>query len=245
MKISHHHLATVDSTNSWAKLHAEKFAPSEITLITADVQTAGRGRFHRPWLSPAHENIYATYCVFLDQSRKDIGNLPQVAALTIAQVLSNLGFSPQLKWPNDVILNKRKVSGILSETTLLKDKIFLVIGIGINLNMSKESLQEIGQPATSLKNESGEHYQVNDVLNSLTSLFAKSVSIFFNDGFSSFLSLYRSLLYAPSHPVRIQNQHSFWEGTIDSINSDGSLNLRLFDNSLQVIHSGEILFINE
>ena len=75
MDVTYFHFDTIDSTNTWAKQNVHLFEESPLTLITADRQTAGRGRFKRTWVSPAEENIYATLCFFVDPKRPALGNI--------------------------------------------------------------------------------------------------------------------------------------------------------------------------
>lgn len=241
MKINHYHFSTIGSTNTWAKQHAHGFDRQAITLVTADAQTAGRGRFNRRWVSPAKENIYATYCLSLDLHRLDIGNLPQVAAVSIAQVLMSLCFQPQLKWPNDVLISNKKVAGILSESVPFGKSRCLIIGIGLNINMRQKALSAIDRPATSLFAESHKTHDIAQVLALLTSQFSQNLSLFVRKGFQPFLSLYRSLLHVPSTPVQFNDNYSTHTGRILSINDDGSLNLLLANQVVQTFHAGEIL----
>lgn len=241
MKIIHHHFTLIDSTNTWAKLHCEEFDPAVMTLISADAQTAGRGRFARSWVSPPNHNIYASYCVFLENGRSDIGNLPQVAAVSIAQTLMALGFQPKLKWPNDVIFGSKKVAGILSESTPCSSGLCLIIGIGLNINMPVELLRTIDRPATSLFAETNREFLVSEVLSLLTKQFSENTSIFIKEGFSPFLLLYRSMLQVPLDPVQFDDNRAIWSGAVHSVNDDGSLNLILSDNTLRRFHAGEII----
>lgn len=241
MDIVHHHFKIIDSTNTWAKQHAETFDPQVITLVTADTQTGGRGRFKRPWVSPPDQNIYATYCVFLEKHRPDMGNLPQVAAISIAQILTDMGFSAKLKWPNDVLLSNKKVAGILSESTPLSDKLCLIIGIGLNVNMPLETLEAIDRPATSLYIEVHQEHDVSEVLNSLSTQFSKNIDVFLEEGFSPFLAVYKELMYMPLTDIRFHDNRTTHTGKVHSINHDGSLNLLMPDNTLQTFYAGEII----
>lgn len=241
MDIHHHHFKLIGSTNTWAKQHAAEFDRNAITLVTADSQTSGRGRLGRRWLSPPNLNVYATYCVFLAQHRPDIGNLPQVAALSVAQILSAMGLKPLLKWPNDVLVAGKKICGVLSEAIGLPDSTCLLIGIGLNVNMDPKVLSTIDQPVTSLLVETHRHYEVLEVLHLLTHRFAANIREFSSAGFASFLPLYRSLIYIPHHPITVGSPQSACSGTIHSIADDGSLRLLLPDNTIKDVHSGEII----
>lgn len=242
MDIIRHHFSIIPSTNTWAKQHAEAFDPRALTIVTADEQTAGRGRFNRQWVSPGNQNIYATYCVFLEKGRQDIGNLPQVAAIAIAELLQLMGFKPLIKWPNDVILHEKKVAGILSESTLIEDKLCLLIGIGLNVNMPQDVLQKIDRPATSLLDQSGQVFDVSTVLQQLTDILLSKILLFLTDGFTPFLQTYRSWLYRSETMIRFHDHHKIVEGTITSFNDDGSLTLALKTGGERTFYAGEILF---
>lgn len=158
MKISQRHFSEIDSTNTWAKNNAHLLPPGKLTLITADTQTCGKGRLGRQWISPPKQNLYASFCFFIDKGRKDIGNISLLMAVSVSETLESLGFHPQIKWPNDILINGKKAGGILCELAELSgpsDQMCAIAGIGLNINMPLEQLNEIDQPATSLLQEGG------------------------------------------------------------------------------------------
>src|SRR6187399_2287969 len=108
MEVIRKHFETIDSTNTWAKQNALHLSLDKMTFLTADEQTAGRGRFNRRWISGKGENVLATFCFALEKHRTDIGNLPQILALSALQVLEKHNLNSQLKWPNDILLNEKK-----------------------------------------------------------------------------------------------------------------------------------------
>lgn len=239
------HFPTIDSTNNWGKEHAHELPHDKITLVTADTQTAGRGRFKRKWESPSGQNIYATFCFFVDPQANNIGNIPQVLAISAADVLKKLNFNPVLKWPNDILISDKKIGGILAETTVV-GKMCMVIGIGLNINMPKELLYKIDRPATSLLAETGRSFDKEHVLKELQQEFTKNLEIYFSKGFSPFLEIYRE--YMPKDPNKILRFHDnrmIWEGTLHDINPDGSLCLRLSNGELKTFIAGEILWPGE
>lgn len=242
MDIEYRHFETIDSTNTWGKQNAHLLSRNSITLVTADEQTAGRGRFKRKWESPPGQNIYATFCFFVEKHRTDIGNLPQTLAISGAKTLEHFGFSPELKWPNDILLSKKKVGGILAETTPLSDQLCVVLGIGMNINMPLEILQKIDRPATSLLVEGKQSYEISLVLKQLEKTFLQDLEIFFAEGFYPFLSEYKRRLYASSNDlIRFDDNRTIWEGHLEAINDDGSLSLRLKDGEIKRFIVGEIL----
>src|SRR4051812_3291883 len=107
------HLDQIDSTNTYAKQHAQDFAPDKITCITAEEQTAGRGRFQRKWISPRGVNLYTTFYFRLPLSTLHLTSLCQVAAFSVSSLLLQSDLHPKIKWPNDVLLSGKKISGVL------------------------------------------------------------------------------------------------------------------------------------
>lgn len=124
----------VDSTNS-TLLSTKEFAKNG-TVLLSEYQTKGRGRKDRAWISAAGQNLTFSILLFSDLTNNSINLLNLGSSLALAQTLENLfQFNVQLKWPNDVLINKKKISGILLESTSKGNKIEkIVIGIGINVN---------------------------------------------------------------------------------------------------------------
>ena len=241
-KLVRHHFSKVDSTNSCAKRNAHLFNKEELTLITADEQLAGRGRTKRSWLSPASGNIYATYTFFIDSKREDLGNLTQVMAISASSVLEKFGVKPRLKWPNDLLIERKKIGGILAETTLIDGQLSFMLGIGLNVNMDPDDLEALDQPATSLYTETGKMRPVEQVIESLTTEFQKNLEIFLENGFKPFIEIFRDLMHhLESVPVHFHDHATIWKGVIDSINDDGSLNLRLQGGEIKTFRAGQIL----
>ena len=237
--MNHHHFHSIDSTNTWAKKNAATFSRKEITLITADTQTAGRGRFHRSWSSPPDQNIYATFCFFMDGYSASLGNIPQILAISTAETLKHFGFQPNLKWPNDILLSDKKVAGILCETTSVPDALCIVLGIGLNVNMTKDYLVEISRPATSLYMESGRLFDRQAILEELQKRFQKDIASFLLSGFHVFKEQYQQLL-SISGLIRFHDADRVCEGTFHSLAEDGSLNLLLEGNVVRNFKAGEI-----
>lgn len=243
MKVVRKHFETLDSTNTWAKSQAPLLPRDQMTLITAGMQTAGRGRFKREWVSPPDLNIYATFCFFLEKHREDLGNLPQILALSAAKTLEFLKFKPVLKWPNDVLLSGKKVAGILCETTPLSDQLCVALGIGLNVNMPLESLQKIDRPATSLLVESGRPGNVEEVLQLLQDTFMKDFELYLEEGFYPFLEEYRQrMAHKVGDSLKFHDNRVVWEGTFVEITTDGALHMQLPSGEVKRFIAGEILF---
>lgn len=236
------HFDTIDSTNNWAKSNAHALDPSQITCITAQEQTSGRGRWFRKWVSPKGENVYASIYFCLPRNSSYLPNLGQVLSLSCATMLKRKGFSPQIKWPNDILLSGKKVAGILTEAVTFEDRIGIVLGIGINVNMSKELLDTIDQPATSLAQLSGQTWMIEQLLDSLLKQFLRDLEVLQSQGFSAFLPEYEKLLAYKGQPITCHDGLQPIKGICHSITSDGKLNLELPEGKMAIISAGEIKF---
>lgn len=245
--ILHYHFETIGSTNTWAKEHVYQMDPEGVTLITASKQTAGRGRFKRRWQSPSKLNIYATFCFHVDAQRTDIGHFPQLLALAAARVLEDLHFKPTLKWPNDVLLNGKKVAGILCETVALPNqKRCIINGIGLNVNMPAKLLKKIDRPATSLLVESGEEFDVETILKTLDVQFTSYLTHFLTHGFEPFFPSFQlRSAFKPGQAIRFHDDRTLLEGFFETLHPDGSVQIKLLDGSSKQFYAGEFVFSAE
>ena len=134
--IKYIHLNEISSTNQWAKDNIDQLDPSLLTCISADTQTRGRGTKGRPWLSPKGN----VYCSFVFVSDKE----PLELISILAKCVANL-YNLQIKGKNDLFLNGKKIGGILAEVS----SPFIILGLGLNINLDKSYLKDINQPATS------------------------------------------------------------------------------------------------
>lgn len=234
------HLNAVDSTNTYAKQHSSEFPKGKITCITAEEQTAGRGRYQRKWISPKGEGLYATFYFTLPLNTLHLISLSQMMAYSLASLLQLEGFQPQIKWPNDVRLNGKKVSGILCETQFNKDFVEIFLGVGINVNLDAENAAQIDQPATSLFLETGKKWDKEAVLKKLQAQFIKDLERFKKGGFTPFHKEFESRLALKGETVRCFDGKKTWVGICHSLTDDGQLNLLLPDKTFHKVLSGDI-----
>lgn len=237
------HHTSIDSTNTWAKQQCDQWSREGVTVITASKQTAGRGRFNRRWESPPDVNIYATFCFWVDTARSDIGQIPQLLALSAVKILKELGFSPLIKWPNDVLISGKKIGGILCETIIENDRKGVICGIGLNVNMPQDLLERIDQPATSLYAEDGRLRNPLEVLESLKCCFVQDLEVFLRDGFQTFFELYQALSFLKKgQTVKFHDNQRLIESTFEALGPDGSVQLQMPDGSSKIFYAGEFLF---
>lgn len=234
------HFDTIDSTNTWTKKNAATLDPNQLTCVTALEQTAGRGRFYRKWISPKGQNIYATLYFCIPRNSPYIINLGQILSLSCIAVLRKKGFDPKIKWPNDILLDGKKVAGILCETVSFEDKIGVVLGVGINVNMPQDLLDTIDQPATSLAQLSGQTWTLEQIIEPVLKQFIKDLDLLENQGFEPFRTLYDECLAFKGETISCHDGIKTVKGVCHSVNSDGRLNLLLPNAEVVLLSAGEI-----
>ena len=222
---------TIPSTSDWVKKNAEYLNQDEFTCITALEQTAGRGRFKRTWHSPKGQNIYATFYFTLPKSYAYLPHIAQTLSLSTAVVLQKKGFQPEIKWPNDILLCGKKVSGVLCELLTFKDYIGAVIGVGLNVNMTDEDLAKVGQPATSLAQVSGRTWNLDEILTPLIFQYLSDLETLEKGGFDAFYDKFNSLLAFKGETITCNlipnSEEQKVQGTCTAIDHQGRLELTL------------------
>ena len=205
------HFPTTTSTQDEAKKLLSTLNPGTLLVVTADFQSAGRGRFQRQWVSPDKKGLLVSFAFKSPHPE----SLTQLFALSVCSVLEHLGFNPQIKWPNDIILNHKKMGGILAEV----EGNYSIVGIGLNINHEEIDL-EINRPATSLKIETEKEYFVEEILDALTKTILHDLEIYANKGFSPFMPSYnKHLMHRLGEKIVIDGKSVTFEG----IKADGAL----------------------
>jgi len=227
---------SVTSTNDIARRQAKVKAPEGIVVI-ADRQTSGRGRLRREWVSP-QGNIAVT--VVLYPSRKDLHFLTMLASLAVLySIEKTTGLRCQLKWPNDVMINGKKVCGILLESQVSAESAeYAIVGIGINVNMKLAEYPEISAIATSLTDEMG---KVISRVVLLQNLFVEMEKLYLRlQGGESLLAEWREHLVTLGKSIHVRSGDEVFEGIAEAVAEDGSLMLRCADGRLTKFMAGDV-----
>ena len=207
-----HFAKETDSTNSWIKRLAKEGAEHG-TLAVAEFQSAGRGRFDRKWEAPEGSSIMMTLLLRPEFSPQYASMLTLVMGLAVAQAVEELGFDVSIKWPNDVVISRKKICGILTEMGTNGVKInYVLIGVGINVNL-KEFPEEMQDKATSLILESGQEYDRNQVISLVMKYFEINYEKFIQTcDFTHLLDDYHRILANLDQTVRVINGDRSFEG---------------------------------
>ncbi len=234
--------AEVDSTNALAKQVAEAGA-DEGAVIVADRQTAGRGRLGRCWESPPGVNVY---CSIVLRPKIPIQQAPQLtflSAVAVAETLNEIcNLGAEVKWPNDILVDGAKICGLLNEMNAETEQIhFVVLGIGINLNMLAEQFpSELNYRATSAFLETG---IVVDRLLFLRTLL-KKIDAYYGEllevGFSPIRNRWEALCNIMNRNIEVDGGKSVTCGTVVGLDTDGALRVQLNDGSVQRILAGDV-----
>ncbi len=230
----------IDSTNTKAKELAEQGYPSG-TLVVADRQIAGRGRRGRSWDSPAGIGIFMTLLLKPDINPNNASMLTLVTALATAQAISDVtGAEAKIKWPNDIVINGKKVCGILTEMSAQFDYInHIVIGIGINVH-NESFPEEIRETASSLLLESGKRIHRADLIARFLERFEAGYAIFLQtEDLEGLMKDYNALLVNIQKQVRILDPKEPFEGKAIGITKRGELIVDTWE-SRKLVSSGEV-----
>lgn len=235
-----------DSTNQRIKQAGDEGAPHG-TLAVADRQTAGRGRRGRTWESPAGSSIYMSILLRPDVAPNKASMLTLVMALSVAEGIRECVGSGedvpelQIKWPNDIIINGKKLVGILTEMSAQVDYInHVTVGVGINVNMT-EFPEEIADTATSLRLECGHTVKRAPLIAAVMERLEENYEIFLEtEDLSGFLERYSTLLINRDRDVLIIGQKEKYQAHALGIDNTGELIVKKEDGTLEKIYAGEV-----
>lgn len=230
-----------ESTNEDAKNLAEDDREHG-SLMVADTQTGGKGRRGRSWNSPAGTSISFSLLLRPEFAPNKASMLTLVMAVAVAEVLSKLtDLDVKIKWPNDILINKKKVCGILTEMDAEMDYIHSVI-VGVGINVNNDSFpEEITDIATSIRLEKGERCSRADIILGIMDYFEFYYNEFVKAGdLSIFVDLYDSYLINRNETVKVLDPKGEYTGKANGINDYGELIVQKDDGEFVRVSSGEV-----
>ena len=231
---------SIDSTNTKAKELAEEGHPSG-TLVVADRQTAGKGRRGRSWESPTGIGIFMTLMLKPEINPNNASMLTLVAAMATTRAIRRVtGVPAMIKWPNDIVMNGKKVCGILTEMSAQFDYInHIVIGIGINVH-NEDFPEEIAKTASSLYLESGQHIHRASLIEAFLEEFEDVYAEYLKtEDMEGLQKEYDAMLVNRGRQVRVLDPKEPFEGKAMGITKKGELIVDTWE-SRKLVSSGEV-----
>lgn len=232
----------IPSTNSYALENIKDL--NDKSVIFAQKQTCARGRFNRKWVSDNCENLYFSIVLKPDknlQTKLPLANLTQYMSVIICEVLELYKVKPQIKWPNDVLIDGKKIAGILAESSIKGGELNgIVIGVGINLNSTPQELLKIDQKATSLNLETNKKIDKELFLREIIDKFFEKYEKFLSIGFEMIKNDYTQKCSFLGSKIKIKEFDSSFDAIAKNILDDGTLCVKLNDQT-KTLKTGDIL----
>jgi BirA family biotin operon repressor/biotin-[acetyl-CoA-carboxylase] ligase len=217
----------VESTNT-VLCHLARSGATEGTVVLAESQQRGRGRLGQEWFSPSGVNLYASALFREPLMPRKAGLFSFIAGLALADAIKDLGLHPAIKWPNDVLLDTKKVAGSLIECAIRDETVeFLVLGVGVNLNVSAECLhQALGEAAataTSLSEVIGHEVDRNAFAASYLNRLDSWALCYRKTGAAPILEAWRDRDILTGRRVAVRGGDASYEGRVLGVNDEGQL----------------------
>ncbi|MGG0716720.1 biotin--[acetyl-CoA-carboxylase] ligase [Robertmurraya massiliosenegalensis] len=237
-----HYKESVDSTQKVAHRLGLDNA-KEGTVVIADEQTGGKGRMDRPWHSPKSTGVWMSVIL---RPKIPLPMAPQLTLLTavavVQAIVENTGLEPHIKWPNDILLHGKKVTGILTELQAEADRIHsVIIGIGINVNQTEADFpEELRSIATSLSIEKGETVNRASLIQEIFSKLEKLYLIYLEKGFKPIKLLWESYAISIGQNITARTLTGNITGKALGITDDGVLQIEDEKGVIHHIYSADI-----
>jgi BirA family biotin operon repressor/biotin-[acetyl-CoA-carboxylase] ligase len=239
---------SIASTNDKAMETGMQREDPEGTVIIADTQTHGRGRFGRNWTSPPGVNLYFTVILKPPLPPAETQMITLATATAVASAIrEHTGLDTGIKWPNDILVNGRKTGGILTEMRSHGNSIsLLTVGIGVNVNMPLSSLPEdIRHLSTSLKTEKGGPVDREKLLKKILAELERAYKNLLNGNKRALINEWLGLNSIIGNNVRVQMQDRVISGTAEGISDMGELVIRLPSGKTETVSAGEVTILKD
>jgi len=238
-------LKETESTNAVAFRLAEEGAP-EGTVVVADTQSAGKGRLGRIWISPPGVNLYCSIVLRPPITPVAACQLTFLSVVAVARAIESCTkLTPQIKWPNDILVSGKKVAGLLNEMNAETEKVnFVVLGIGVNLNMRHAQLgQGVRHPATSLLEEGGVEVNRAAFARTLLSELDQLYDRFLVEGEGPVRAEWLERSAVRGRSVRVSCGAREFGGVVQGVDAFGALLVLTPDGVLETVLSGDVTLV--
>jgi len=239
---------STSSTNDMALEIGRNIEHPEGIVVVADSQTRGRGRLGRKWISPSGVNLYFSVILQPPFSQQESTILPLAAAASaVSAIRDYTGLNANIKWPNDILIGNKKTGGILVEHKSGHDKTdMLIIGMGINVNMTLDSLPDDIMPiATSLMIESGSEVDRTKLLGRLLSELESSYKLLIKGDKQLLVNKWADSVSTIGKEISVTINKQIISGTAKAVTESGGLLIRLPDGSEETINAGDVTILKK
>lgn len=236
------HFDSIDSTNIKAKELASKGC-DDGTVVISEQQTSGRGRLGRSWVSPKGKGIWMSVVLRPEINPTDATKITQIGAAAVWEAMNSLGIIAYIKWPNDIVINGKKVCGILTEMSGELNRLnYLVIGIGINVNIDGDSFsEEVNKVATSIKQEIGREVPRRELVAMILNKFEELYEELVNHGtIKKSIKICRENSILIGKKIKIISKEQELERKAIGINDEGQLLIEDDMGNVSPLISGEV-----
>lgn len=238
----------VSSTNDVLRQLA-KAGAREGTVVLAEAQTEGRGRGGQPWFSPSGVNLYGSVLFRPPISLKAVPVFSLIASLALTETIWAEGLQAAIKWPNDVLVERKKVAGSLVECASAGDQVeYVILGVGVNLNVRREALRaalgDAAHAATSLREVAGHEIDRNAFAATFLTLLDHWFHVYATRGPEAVLAAWRDRDILTGRRVKIRGESQEHEGRVLGVNREGRLVVEDIRGVLHQVVSGEVRLLD-
>lgn len=238
---------SISSTQELAHQEAKNGA-AHGAIVIANEQTKGKGRRGRNWHSSKNKGVWMSIVLRPSFAMQQASQITLLTAAVLADVLSHVTSQKiTIKWPNDILINHKKIAGVLTEIKTEQKQIkYIAVGIGLNVNQRQTELpSELKQKAASLLMETNQHYNIKSLIQQVLLAFEKSYDAFINQGFTMIKDKWEQYGHRMRQKIRVNTANQCYDAIFSGIDSDGALLVER-NGEIEKLYSAEIdWFLND
>ena len=229
------HFHAIGSTND----HLMSLGANAINRVgIAECQMSGRGRRDRAWISPYARSLSISYGYESFRPLSELGGLSTVVGVVLCQLFRHLGITASLKWPNDVLVGREKLCGILVEINSTAELDVVIVGVGLNVTPSPKEIAEVSQPVTDLRSH-GVRLSRTEIASSVVELIDLVCRRFQSEGLEGFIDDFNHLHLYHNDMCQVHLGDTVEKGRVLGITSDGALRLETHEGE-KTFYGGEV-----
>lgn len=238
----------VSSTNE-ALRHLARAGAREGTTVLAESQSAGRGRLGTSWFSPFGVNLYASVLFRPAISPKEAPVFSFMASLAVADAVRSVGLPAAIKWPNDILVNRKKVAGVLAELATSGDQLdYVILGAGVNLNVERQALLEAlgdaGRAAASLRELAGREIDRNAFTASFLTFLDEWFHLYQDRHAEALLQAWRDRDILTGRRVEVREDGSVFQGRALGVDAEGHLRVEESKGKTRQVVAGQVRLLD-